>query len=236
MINIYPYEELGHASHGWLDARHHFSFASYQNPERSAFGTLRVINDDVIKAGTGFDTHPHKDMEIITYVRKGAITHRDSNGNEGRTAAGDVQVMSAGTGIFHSERNAESVDTNLFQIWIEPRKLGVQPRWDSHEFPTQPAQGALTLLVSGDVSGEDRAPLFINQDARIYAGSLSTGTELNHAIAHQAYLLVSDGELEIDGQKLKKGDGVEITDQASIRLRALSDSEVLVIDVPEKNK
>ena len=118
MITHYPYEKLGHANHGWLDARHHFNFASYQNPKRQQFGALRVINDDVIKAGAGFDTHPHKNMEIITYVRKGAITHRDSNGNVGRTVAGDVQVMSAGTGVLHSEFNLESEDTNIFQIWI----------------------------------------------------------------------------------------------------------------------
>ena len=134
MITIYPYEELGHADHGWLDARHHFSFGRYHNPERMGFGVLRVINDDIIKAGKGFDTHPHKDMEIITYVRKGAITHRDSNGNEGRTEAGDVQVMSAGTGIFHSEYNLEDEDTNIYQIWIEPHKLDVTPDWSAHEF------------------------------------------------------------------------------------------------------
>ena len=171
MITVYPYENLGHANHGWLDARHHFSFAEYRNPARSRFGTLRVINDDVIKAGAGFDTHPHRDMEIITYVRMGAISHRDSNGNEGRTAAGDVQVMSAGTGVFHSEFNLEDTDTNLYQIWIEPNILGVKPRWDSHEFPKQPVTEALTLLVSGDGT----APLFINQDAYIYAGKISAG-------------------------------------------------------------
>ena len=147
MIKTYTFEQLGHANHGWLDARHHFSFANYYNPERMGFGALRVINDDIIKAGAGFDTHPHKDMEIITYVRKGAITHRDSRGNQGRTEAGDVQVMSAGTGIFHSEFNLESEDTNLYQIWIEPNKIGVQPRWDAREFPTEETEGVLTLLV-----------------------------------------------------------------------------------------
>lgn len=228
MITVYPYEALGHANHGWLDARHHFSFARYYNPERTGFGTLKVINDDIIKAGAGFDTHPHRDMEIITYVRKGAITHRDSKGNEGRTEAGDVQVMSAGTGIFHSEYNLESEDTSLYQIWIEPNKQGVQPDWDAHVFPKTPVDTALELLVSGD--GE--APLFINQNAKIYAGKLNAGTTIEHPIEQQAYLLVSEGEIEVDGNVLKKGDGAEMTDIAAVEIQALKDSEVLVIDAP----
>ena len=164
MINIIPYNTLGYADHGWLEARHHFSFAGYYDPERSGFGALRVINDDIIKAGAGFDTHPHRDMEIITYVRKGAISHRDSRGNEGRIIAGDVQVMSAGTGIFHSEYNLESEDVNLYQIWIEPGKQGITPVWNSHKFPNQPVADALTLLVSGD----GNAPLHIHQDVQIF--------------------------------------------------------------------
>ena len=231
MINHYPYENLGHANHGWLDARHHFSFASYQDPERQQFGVLRVINDDVIKAGAGFDTHPHRNMEIITYVREGAITHRDSNGNVGRTVAGDVQVMSAGTGVFHSEFNLQSEDTNIFQIWIEPNQLDVKPRWDSYEFPKEPAEDSLMLLVSGD--GD--APLSIHQDAFIYAGHLSEGTELNHPIKHQAYVLVSEGSLELEGLLLNKGDGLEVAELSSINLKALSNTRVLVIDAPQNN-
>jgi redox-sensitive bicupin YhaK (pirin superfamily) len=229
MITHYPYDNLGHANHGWLDARHHFSFASYQNPKRQQFGALRVINDDVIKAGAGFDTHPHKNMEIITYVRKGAITHKDSNGNVGRTVAGDVQVMSAGTGVFHSEFNLESEDTNIFQIWIEPNQMDVKPRWDSFEFPKQAATDSLTLLVSGN--GE--APLSIHQDAFIYAGHLTEGTELSQKIKHQAYLLVSEGSIELEGQILNKGDGLEATKLSSITFKALSDSKLLLIDVPK---
>lgn len=229
MIKVYPYEKLGHADHGWLNARHHFSFAGYRDENRMGFGVLRVINDDIIKAGAGFDTHPHKDMEIITYVRKGAITHRDSNGNEGRTEAGDVQVMSAGTGIFHSEYNLESEDTNIYQIWIEPKENDIRPDWDSHEFPKEPSKDGLSLLVSGD--GE--APLYIHQDARIYAGTLEKGTELQHMIQQQVYLLVSEGEVEIDGNALKKGDGAEIIDAPSINITAVSDAEILAIDVPK---
>ncbi|PCJ23370.1 MAG: hypothetical protein COA96_11985 [SAR86 cluster bacterium] len=231
MITHYPYANLGHADHGWLDARHHFNFANYQDPERQRFGVLRVINDDVIKAGAGFDTHPHKNMEIITYVRKGAITHRDSNGNVGRTVAGDVQVMSAGTGVFHSEFNLESEDTNIFQIWIEPNQQEVKPRWDSFEFPKEPTADSLMLLVSGD----GNAPLSIYQDAFIYAGYLTEGTQLTHEIKHQAYVLVSEGSLELEGRLLNKGDGLEVADLSSINLKALSNTRVLVIDVPLNN-
>ncbi len=230
MVTHYPYANLGHANHGWLDARHHFSFASYQDPERQQFGVLRVINDDVIKAGAGFDTHPHKNMEIITYVREGAITHRDSNGNVGRTVAGDVQVMSAGTGVFHSEFNLESEDTNIFQIWIEPNQLEAKPRWDSYEFPKKPTTDSLTLLVSGNAD----APLTIHQDAFIYAGHLIEGTELTHPIKQQIYVLVSEGSLEIEGYFLNRGDGLEVTELSSVNMKALSDSKLLVIDVPQK--
>ncbi len=228
MIKIYPYGDLGRANHGWLDARHHFSFASYHNPERMGFGVLRVINDDIIQAGTGFDTHPHQNMEIITYVRQGAITHRDSNGNTGRTTAGDVQVMSAGTGVYHSEYNLEEEDTNIFQIWIEPDQLDVQPNWGSHSFPKNPAEHQLELLVSGD----GKAPLSIHQNAYIYGGYLTAGTALDHPLTNQAYILVSDGEVRIDREFLSKGDGAEITDTSSVRLESISDARVLVLDVP----
>lgn len=229
MIKIYKYEDLGHNNHGWLDARHHFNFSSYYDPNRVGFGKLKVINDDIIKAGSGFDTHPHRDMEIITYVRSGAITHRDSQGNEGKTKAGDVQVMSAGTGVFHSEFNLESEDTNLYQIWIEPNKLGVKPDWDSHEFPQKNTSDKLKLLVSGD----GNAPLFINQDAFIYAGILNKNQNISHKIKHQAYLLVSKGKIEIDNQIIKKGDGAEIIDMSLIDIKSIDDSEILLIDVPK---
>ena len=170
-------------------------------------------------------------MEIITYVREGAITHRDSNGNVGRTVAGHVQVMSAGTGVFHSEFNLESEDTNIFQIWIEPNQLEVKPRWDSYKFPKEPTADSLMLLVSGD--GD--APLSIHQDAFIYAGHLSEGTELTHPIKHQAYVLVSEGSLELEGRLLNKGDGLEVAELSSIDLKALSNTRVLVIDVPQNN-
>ena len=230
MLTLYPYENLGHANHGWLNARHHFSFGHYYNPNRMGFGTLRVINDDRIAAGRGFDIHPHDNMEIITYVRSGAITHHDSEGNEGRTEAGDVQVMSAGSGIMHSEHNKEFEDTTLYQIWIEPKERNIKPRWGSAVFPKDSVKDQLSLLVSGD--GD--APLTINQDARIYAGRLQAGTTLTQPITHQAYILISEGEVELDGQLAKQGDGVEITSQNEVVLHAITDSEVLVLDVPEK--
>lgn len=228
MIIVYPYENLGHANYGWLDAHYHFSFANYYDPSRMGFGALRVINDDVVKAGSGFDTHPHKDMEIITYVRKGGITHKDSTGNEGRTGAGDVQVMSAGKGIFHSEYNLDSEDTNLYQIWIEPREKGLPPRWDSSVFPKEYAIYELPLLVSGDGS----APLHINQDARIYGGRLSAGTEITHKLRGQAYLLASDGNMKIEDRNIQKGDGVEIIEVPEFTIKAETSAEVLIIEVP----
>ncbi len=230
VIAHYSYNELGRANHGWLDARHHFSFASYHNPNRMNFGVLRVINDDIIKAGGGFDSHPHRDMEIITYVREGAITHRDNLGNEGITKAGDVQVMSAGTGVFHSEYNLESEDTRLYQIWIEPNQKGVQPRWDAHSFPKEQRQdGKLTLLVSGDGT----APLFIHQDAYIYGGTLKAGEELLHRLHHrQAYLLVSKGAVLLDGKYLTAGDGAELHHSDVLQLSVQHDAELLLIDLP----
>ena len=230
MLNHVPFSNLGHANYGWLDARHHFSFASYHNSERLKFGVLRVINDDIIKSGEGFSTHSHKNMEIITYVRKGAITHRDSNGNVGRTEAGDVQVMSAGTGISHSEFNLESEDTNLFQIWIEPNELEVEPRWDSYQFPQEPTVDSLKLIVSGD----DSAPLSICQDAFIYAGHLLKGSKLKHPIRQQAYVLVSEGSLELNGHHLEKGDGLEMTEESSAKVMAISDVTFLIIDIPNE--
>ncbi len=228
MIKTYSYATLGQADHGWLQARHHFSFADYHNPERMRFGTLRVINDDIIKAGAGFDIHPHRNMEIITYVRQGAITHKDSKGNEGRTKAGDVQVMSAGKGIFHSEFNLENEDTKLFQIWIEPNQQDIEPKWGTHHFPKEASQTGLNLLVSGD----GKAPLTIQQNAYMYAGHLEAGTVIHHPIKHQAYLLMSEGKIEIDGNILQKGDGAEIYDVSSVEITVVKAAEMIILDIP----
>lgn len=232
MITTYPYETLGHADHGWLDARHHFSFARYWNESRMGFGTLRVINDDRVAAHKGFNTHPHDNMEIITYVRSGAITHRDSMGNEGHTKAGDVQVMSAGSGVAHSEYNHEDENTTLYQIWIEPNARGVTPRWDAKEFPKEFVENALPVLVSGRPEHKDTA-LFIHQDAAISGGRLQKGTSLKQAIKHQAYVLAAEGSFKINDSVLNKGDGAEIVKESEITITALHDSEIIIIDVPE---
>lgn len=234
MITVYPYENLGHANFGWLDARHHFSFGRYYNPKRTGFGALRVINDDKVKAGSGFDMHKHHDMEIITFVRSGAITHKDSRGNQGRTQAGDVQVMSAGKGIYHSEFNLESEDTTLYQIWIEPKEKGIEPRWEAAEFAHVKANGSLPLLVSGYESDKGKGALYIHQNAAIYGGALEAGQEITQEIKNQAYMLVSYGEIEIFGQAINSGAGIEITDEKSVTFTARTPAQVIFIDVPKQ--
>ena len=201
MINIIPYSELGQGEFGWLKARYHFSFSNYYNPSRMGFGKLRVINDDIISAHKGFPPHPHDNMEIITYVRSGAITHEDSQDNKGRTEAGDVQVMSAGRGVTHSEYNLEDEETTLYQIWIEPNKQDVQPQWGQMNFPREPVTDALNLVVSGNKKDN---VLFIHQDAQIYAGRIDTGTLIQHSLKKPAYILASEGVVSINGQTLKK--------------------------------
>ena len=180
MIDVRPFNTLGGANHGWLNAKHHFSFANYYDPKRMGWGRLRVWNDDEIAAGSGFPPHPHADMEIITYVRTGAITHEDSMGNKGRTGAGDVQVMSAGTGVRHAEFNMEDELTTLFQIWIETDKPGAQPSWGQREFPKADRSGQFTVVASGDPA--DQA-LTINADAKILAATLKAGESLTYDLA-----------------------------------------------------
>ena len=230
MITVYPYKTLGYTNYGWLKSRHHFSFAEYYHPNRMGFGTLRVINDDEIRPATGFDLHSHHDMEIITYVRQGAITHDDNQGNQGKTKAGNVQVMTAGTGISHSEYNQESEHTVIYQIWIKPRKTDLPPQWLSHSLPQKKITDRLNLIVSGD----GKAPLTIHQDAYIYAGCLSKGQEIIHPIHYQAYVLASRGSFTLDDQLLEHGDGAEITEQSVVTIKAKTDCEILFIDVTEK--
>ncbi|MEH6666061.1 MAG: pirin family protein, partial [Brevundimonas sp.] len=173
MIERRPFDSLGGADHGWLKAKHHFSFASYFDPNRVQWGNLRVWNDDEIAAGSGFPPHPHADMEIITYVRDGAITHEDSLGNKGRTEAGDVQVMSAGTGIRHAEYNAESETTRIFQIWILPTRQGEKPAWGAKPFPKGDRAGQFVVLASGFDDDADALP--IRTDARVVGATLKAG-------------------------------------------------------------
>ena len=180
MIDIRPFNTLGGADHGWLRARHHFSFANYHDPARLGWGRLRVWNDDEIAAKSGFPPHPHADMEIITYVRTGAITHQDSMGNQGRTEAGDVQVMSAGTGVRHAEYNLEDELTTIFQIWIETDRPGAQPSWGARPFPRADRSGRFQVLASGR-EGDDALP--INADARILGATLNAGETIRYPLA-----------------------------------------------------
>ncbi len=230
MLDIQRYADLGTMNIDWLDAHYHFSFANYHNPDRMGLGPLRVINDDIVKAGGGFAPHPHRDMEIITYVREGAITHEDSLGNKGKTAAGDIQVMSAGSGITHSEWNEEKVDTRLYQIWIQSRAKGTPPRWEAKQFPK--VDGALHLLASGQTGDAEKGALWIDSDARIWGGVLKAGQTWQQKLSGAAYLLVSTGEVVIDGQTLRAGDGVAISDVATLALTATTASELVLIDLP----
>ncbi|EHH67527.1 pirin family protein [Gluconobacter morbifer] len=229
MIEVRPYNKLGHADHGWLDAKHHFSFAEYFDPQRMHWGALRVWNDDTIAPGTGFGTHPHKNMEIITYVRKGAITHEDSLGNKGRTEAGDVQVMSAGTGILHSEHNRESVPTQLFQIWIMPGQQGHKPSWGTKAFPKGERAGQFVILASG-YKNDDALP--IHADARVLGATIGKGqtVEYNLGIDRLGYLVPATGAVEIEGKTVSTRDGAAISDTDTLVIRALEDSEVVLVD------
>ena len=229
MIDVRPFNTLGGANHGWLNARHHFSFASYYDPARMSWGRLRVWNDDEIAAKSGFPPHPHADMEIITYVRTGAITHEDSMGNKGRTGAGDVQVMSAGTGVRHSEFNLEDEMTTLFQIWIEADKPGARPGWGMKPFPKSDRTGKFQVLASGDPTDE---ALTINADARVLGATLKAGESLIYALAEgrRAYLVPAVGAVEVNGTTLNARDGAAIKDETEITITATADAELVMVD------
>jgi hypothetical protein len=228
MIDIRPFASLGQANHGWLDARHHFSFASYYDPSRMSWGRIRVWNDDRIAARSGFPPHPHRDMEIVTYVRTGAITHQDSLGNKGRTAAGDVQVMSAGTGVQHAEYNLEDEETTLFQIWIETDRPNAPPSWGAMPFPKEAREGSFQLLASGD---KQDGALFINADARIMGATLAAGASiaLDADPARHLYLVPSAG-VTVNGVRANARDGVAITGEERLLIAAEQDAELVLVD------
>ncbi|WP_242126926.1 pirin family protein [Sphingobium sp. Sx8-8] len=230
MIELRPFDSLGGANHGWLDARHHFSFAGYHDPARMHWGNLRVWNDDTIAPHTGFPPHPHRDMEIITYVREGAITHQDSLGNKGRTEAGDVQVMSAGTGIRHSEYNLEDVTTRIFQIWIIPTRDGEAPGWGARPFPRGERSGHFVTLASGYENDNDALP--IRTDARVVAATLKAGDTAEYPIGkdRKAYLVPATGAIRIDDVRVNARDGAAISDLDVIRVTAIEDSEIVMVD------
>lgn len=231
MIDLRPFASLGGANHGWLDAKHHFSFANYYDPRRESWGNLRVWNDDTIGAQSGFPPHPHRDMEIITYVREGAITHQDNLGNMGRTEAGDVQVMSAGTGIAHAEYNREDVTTKIFQIWIQPTSRGEKPSWGARPFPKGERAGQFVVLASGFDGDGDALP--IRTDARVVAATLKAGESADYPLGkdRRGYLVPATGAVEIDGVRVNARDGAAIADEEVLRVTALEDSELVLVDV-----
>jgi quercetin 2,3-dioxygenase len=230
MIDVRPFAGLGHADHGWLDARHHFSFAGYLDRARMGWGAIRVWNDDTIAARSGFPPHPHSDMEIVTFVRTGAITHKDSLGNQGRTGAGDVQVMSAGTGITHAEYNLEDEATTLFQIWILPDETGAAPSWGQREFPRGERAGRWEIVASG--TPEADAALSIRADARVAAASVAAGQTITYdtAPSRHLYLVAPTGRIRVNGVEAQPRDGVAITGETRIVVEALDDAELVLVD------
>src|SRR3954454_9531742 len=227
MIDVRKFDSLGHANHGWLDAHHHFSFANYHDPNRMSWGAIRVWNDDTIAAKTGFPPHPHRDMEIVTYVRSGAITHQDSLGNKGRTAAGDVQVMSAGRGVVHAEYNLEDEPTTLFQIWIETDRPAAEPAWGAMPFPKESREGEFQLLASGDPAD---ATLTINADARVLGASIKAGESIALDADPSRHLyLVPSGKVAVNGVAAAPRDGIAITGEDKVTITAEDDSELVLV-------
>jgi redox-sensitive bicupin YhaK (pirin superfamily) len=232
MIERRPFNRLGDEDHGWLKAKHHFLFADYRDAARMGWGSLRVWNDDEIAPNTGFPSHPHANMEIVTYVREGAVTHKDSLGNEGRTEAGDVQVMSAGAGIRHAEYNLEQQPTRIFQIWITPTSDGGPPAWGSQPFPKAERSGRLVTLASGFDDDNDALP--IRAPARVLGATLKVGETLEYALGAErhGYLVPSTGAIEVNGARIEARDGAAITDAAVVRITAIEDSELVLVDTP----
>ena len=231
MIERRSFDSLGGADHGWLKARHHFSFAGYNDPQRMGWGSLRVWNDDEIAPNSGFPPHPHADMEIITYVRDGAITHQDNLGNTGRTEAGDVQVMSAGTGVRHAEFNLEPETTRIFQIWILPKTQGEKAAWGAKPFPKDDRAGKFVALASGFEGDDDALP--IRTDARVLGATIKAGETAEYPLGadRRGYLVPARGTVEVNGVRLDARDGAAIRDEPTLKVRALDgDAEVVLVD------
>ncbi|MEL6210729.1 MAG: pirin family protein [Pseudomonadota bacterium] len=229
MIDIRRFEDLGQFRNHWLDAHYHFSFSHYHDPARMGEGKLRVWNDDTIQPGEGFPPHGHQSMEIITYVRKGAITHEDSMGNRGRTEAGDVQVMSAGDGIRHAEWNEESDTTQIFQLWIEPRAPGGAARWGAKAFPKADRSNEWAVLASG--LGDDGA-LEINQDARVLGATLTAGSNLSYTVpeGRHGYFVLATGAAQIGSDTLRARDGAAVSGGTTLELVGTEDAEIVFVD------
>jgi hypothetical protein len=230
VIEVRPFNQIGGADHGWLKAKHHFSFAEYYDPKRMHWGNLRVWNDDEIAPQSGFPPHPHANMEIITYVREGAITHEDSMGNKGRTEAGDVQVMSAGTGVRHSEYNLENEPTRLFQIWILPTQPGGAPSWGAKPFPKSDRSGRFVALASGFASDKDALP--IRTEARVLGATVKAGERLALSIDpnHHVYLVPAKGVVDVNGVRVNARDGAAISNEKKIEIAGLEDAEIVLVE------
>ena len=230
MLNI-PSESRGLADHGWLKSRFTFSFAEYYDPKRMGFGALRVINDDFIAPAKGFGMHPHRDMEIVSIPLAGILNHRDSEGNATGIRKGEVQIMSAGTGIFHSEFNgSENEEVRLLQIWVMPKKYGIKPRYDQKNYELK--DNELTLLVSPEGTG---TAVGINQDAYFSLGRLTQGTTLNYDVKKEGngvFAFVLSGNVRVNGQELNTRDAVGISETKRLELHAQSAAEILLIEVP----
>jgi redox-sensitive bicupin YhaK (pirin superfamily) len=234
MINVIPSDHRHHADHGWLDTRWHFSFADYYDESNMNWGPLRVFNDDIVQGGGGFDFHPHKDMEIISYIVDGALEHRDRLGNRHVNRAGEVQVMSAGTGIVHAESNpSPSEPMRLLQFWILPRHKNLPPRWEQKAYTREDRRNRLFPVVSPDDAKIDGA-LSIDQDASVYVSSLDAGKTLTHSAkpGRHAYFFVINGDVELNGTKLASGDQARIADETALTIKADKDSELMLIDLP----
>jgi redox-sensitive bicupin YhaK (pirin superfamily) len=230
MKSIRRAEDRGHANHGWLDSYHTFSFASYHDPAHMGFRALRVINDDTVLGGGGFDTHPHREMEIISYVLSGALKHRDSMGTEAVMKAGDFQRISAGTGVFHSEYNYSPIDpVHFLQIWIVPDRKGAKPDHTEKSFANAP-HGVLNLVASK--SGRNGS-IAINQDADLYLAKLAEGGVVAHPLGagRHAWVHVAEGEAVVNGERLKAGDALALTDEPEVRIEASKASQVLLFDL-----
>jgi redox-sensitive bicupin YhaK (pirin superfamily) len=232
MVKIRKAKERGHANHGWLDTYHTFSFADYWDPRHMGWGPLRVINEDRVAGGTGFPTHPHRDMEIITYVLEGALEHRDSLGTGSVIRPGEVQRMSAGTGVRHSEYNASKTEpVHLLQIWIEPSRAGIAPGYEQKTFPESERRGKLRLIAAAD--GRDGA-VTIHQDAAVYVTTLARGERVEHAVAagRLGWLQIARGALLLNGERLDQGDGAALENERRVTLEALEPAEALLFDLP----
>lgn len=231
MIDIRPFDSIGRFRNEWLNAHHHFSFGSYRDPARMGWGALRVWNDDEVAPQTGFDPHPHRDMEIVTFIRQGAITHQDDLGNRGVTRAGDVQVMHAGSGIVHAEYNRGDEPTRLFQIWILPDTRGVAPGWGTREFPREAGQG-LRVLAGGRAGDAEAGALPLHADAAVLAAKLGPGETAQFSLrpGRIAYLVVASGVVSVNGQAAGERDGVAIADETGLEISSATGAEIVLVE------